>query len=807
MAKAKKSKELEVNADGTPKALSRLDSVLEKFNKASTLTGEITLLTEDTYRADVPAIPSGILSMDKIIGIGGYPHGRIIEVYGTPSGGKTTITLHAIAEAQRLGGIAAFVDAEHALDVKYAHTLGVDTKSLLISQPDHGEQALEVVEKLAGLLGHGDIIVVDSVSALVPKAELEGDMGQNHVGLQARMMSQAMRKLTGVVAKTGVVVIFINQIRCLPVDSYILCNGQMGHLSEVSIGDSILSGSGVYSKVTEIHHSGLVEGKEILAKHSPPFRLSDNHVHSVVDKLGNVVWKKGLDIEIGEWLIQPVQETQLIPDNIPYIDLSKIAECMRADLYCNSKLIDLPKVLDEDFAFFLGCCYSDGNLFQNEENCDYRIQFSEKSADRLSLLIDSATKLFGESAICTGKRVAVYGAYVFKFLECLGCKEYGEEKLIPDCILKSKRSVVRSFLRGAFFDTHGFSNQGFISTHSNLYASYQFSVLLYYFGISADVRSNYLYVTGRDAIKFNELIGFSEGKKAVKAVKFSVVAGARGKYEIVPYEMSKNIFNTVKRGKFKRLSSRPYYQPLKSCLHFGLNTSRERLIEFLLSLPGYESNQEVVDYVTLLTESKFYQIENIVDVSFEAMDIETDTGVFVSDRFLTHNSKIGVMFGSPETTSGGNALSFAASLRIDVRKGTTVKSGEDAIGCKTKIKIVKNKVAPPFREAEVEMRFGFGILRELEIFNQAVEFELIEKSGAWYNYKGTKLGQGSENALTTLRTTPEVFAQLEAEVRKIFFAPKADIETTTVDVGISPESMGLPSDLIGFDSMTKAGML
>jgi recombination protein RecA len=213
MAKAKKSKELEVNADGTPKKLSRLDSVLEKFNKESKLTGTITLLTEDTYIPDIPAIPTGILSLDKAIGIGGYPHGRVVEIFGPESGGKTTLTLHAIAEAQRLGGIAAFVDAEHALDVKYAHALGVDTQSLLISQPDHGEQALEVVETLAGLLGHGDIIVVDSVAALTPKAELEGDMGDSHMGLQARLMSQAMRKITGVIARTGVVVIFINQLR------------------------------------------------------------------------------------------------------------------------------------------------------------------------------------------------------------------------------------------------------------------------------------------------------------------------------------------------------------------------------------------------------------------------------------------------------------------------------------------------------------------------------------------------------------------------------------------------------------------
>jgi len=174
--------------------------------------GSIMKLGEGTVRVDVDAIPSGSILLDAAMGVGGYPRGRVVEIYGPESSGKTTLALHAIAESQKQGGIAAFVDAEHALDPVYAKNLGVNVDELWVSQPDTGEQALEIVESLIRS-GAMDIIVVDSVAALVPRAEIEGDMGDSHMGLQARLMSQALRKLTGTISKTHTCLIFINQIR------------------------------------------------------------------------------------------------------------------------------------------------------------------------------------------------------------------------------------------------------------------------------------------------------------------------------------------------------------------------------------------------------------------------------------------------------------------------------------------------------------------------------------------------------------------------------------------------------------------
>lgn len=174
--------------------------------------GSIMRLGDDEFISDVPAIPTGSLSLDIALGVGGIPRGRVVEIFGPESGGKTTLALHVVAEAQKRGGLAAFVDAEHALDVTYARNIGVNTDDLLISQPDTGEQALEIAEVLVRS-GALDVLVVDSVAALVPRSELEGDMGDAQMGLQARLMSQALRKLTGSIGRSKTTVIFINQLR------------------------------------------------------------------------------------------------------------------------------------------------------------------------------------------------------------------------------------------------------------------------------------------------------------------------------------------------------------------------------------------------------------------------------------------------------------------------------------------------------------------------------------------------------------------------------------------------------------------
>ncbi len=272
MAKKSESKTLaeKPTADeGKLKALGlAMDQITKQFGDGSIMK------LGDAKKVDIELLPSGALSLDIALG-GGYPKGRIIEVYGPESSGKTTLTLHAIAEIQRQGGTAAFIDAEHALDPAYARKLGVDTDNLLVSQPDNGEQALEIVETLVRS-NAVDLIVVDSVAALVPQAEIDGDMGDSHMGLQARLMSQALRKLTGIINKSHATVIFINQIR--------MKIGVMFGNPETTTGGNALK---FYASVrADIRRTGQIkEGEEIIGnrtkvkivknKIAPPFRTAE----------------------------------------------------------------------------------------------------------------------------------------------------------------------------------------------------------------------------------------------------------------------------------------------------------------------------------------------------------------------------------------------------------------------------------------------------------------------------------------------------------------------------------------------------
>ena len=281
----------------------------------------------DTKTVDVELIGSGALSLDLALG-GGYPKGRIVEIYGPESSGKTTLTLHAIAEMQKQGGTAAFVDAEHALDPAYARRLGVDTDNLLVAQPDNGEQALEIVETLVRS-NAVDLIVVDSVAALVPQAEIEGEMGDSHMGLQARLMSQALRKLTGIINKSKTIVILINQIR--------MKIGVMFGNPETTTGGNALK---FYASVRmDIRRTGQIKaGEEIIGnrtkvkivknKIAPPFRVAEFDImyNEGISRTGdvldlavthNIVEKSGAWLGYGEGKIGQGREAakQYLSDN------------------------------------------------------------------------------------------------------------------------------------------------------------------------------------------------------------------------------------------------------------------------------------------------------------------------------------------------------------------------------------------------------------------------------------------------------------------------------------------------------------
>jgi recombination protein RecA len=696
----------------------------------------------DRVGKPVPHIPTGIWRLDhQLIGIGGIPKGRIIEVLGPEASGKTSIMLHLTASAQKLGSTVAFIDAEHALDMTYASQLGVKTDDLLIGQPDNGEQALQAAIDLASSK-HIGLVVVDSVANLVPKAELEAEMSDMQVGLQARMMAKALRKITAIANQSGTIIAFTNQIRCLEENTRVLTSRGVLPISDVLVGDLILSPNRGLVPVLNTTEPRLVQGSTLIPRYRLPLTLSANHQQPVVSKDGDLVTKLGKDVMAGDWLIHPIVKQPVCTGG-------------------NSKLRD-------GVASYLGCYFSDGYIHQGEEG--NFIALDEVSAERRAIVRQYTRQFFGNDYPYIkefGKNTRVTRQESVDKLLAYGVGILGKNKVVPSVIMRGKWTDIVSFLRTASFDTHGFTDNGFIWTFESQAQAHEIAHILSTFGVIADIRERTysygptctrLYITAQDACLYRDLIGFEESKKQAKAALFTSHTNARGKYDVVPHALANRLF--AKSKAIKGISAFSGYGAIKQALYKDVNVGRQIMLGYLQDCLAHDASFDLA--VRTLQYNRFSEITEVAPKTFQAVDLEVDGELFVANGSVTHNSKIGVTFGSSETTPGGRALQFYASLRIDVRRLAQVKEGDVNAGNSTRIKLAKNKVSPPFREAKFDLMFGEGLDSVGSLTDCAIEQDVWKQKASNYMFAPTgEVIMGRKNLRDELASNLDLYKQTE----------------------------------------------
>jgi recombination protein RecA len=672
----------------------------------------------DDVRAPVEVIPTGSIALDVALGIGGLPRGRIVEIYGPESSGKTSLALHVVANAQRAGGIAAFIDAEHALDPEYAGKLGVDTDALLVSQPDTGEQALEIADMLIRS-GAIDIVVIDSVAALVPRAEIEGEMGDSHVGLQARLMSQALRKIAGALNQTKTTAIFINQLR----EKIGVMFGCMAYGTQVTLAD------GTQEKIGKIVNQRL--DVEVLSYDPDSGEIVPRRIVNWFDNgraerfLQFTVAKSG-----GNGRAQfAATENHLIQTPGGY---RPAGELLPGDRVITAE----PKLLsDQQIQVILGSLMGDGNLSPNlrgRTGTRFRMGHGAKQAAYL----DWKVSMLGN--IGRSRRTNAKGAVFADFTPLPELAELHDVVYFGD----GKKHLSWEYLKALtplalavwYADDGSFTVRSKGVQERTQGGSGRITICVEAMSPgSRDRLTEYL----RDTLGLD-----------VKLVR----SGAR--------QMAVLVFTTAASAKFQKLVA-PYIHPS---------------MEYKL-LPAFRG-KFAVEPVFAAPEMR-PQPARVLDIhvkpptrSMSRFDIEVDGGHnYFVDGVMVHNS--------PETTTGGKALKFYASVRIDVRRIETLKDGNEAVGNRTKAKIVKNKMAPPFKIAEFDILYGIGISREGGLIDLGVEQSIVRKSGAWYTYEGDQLGQGKENARNYLRENPDLADEIEKKIKeKLGIGPRLDADVT-----------------------------
>ena len=683
--------------------------------------GAVMRLGDET-RLPIEVIPTGSIALDVALGIGGLPRGRIVEIYGPESSGKTSLALHAVANAQKAGGIAAFIDAEHALDPDYAKNLGVDTDALLVSQPDTGEQALEIVDMLIRSSAI-DVIVIDSVAALVPRAEIEGEMGDSHVGLQARLMSQALRKIAGALNQTKTTAIFINQLRekigvmfgCASWYTYVtLADGsreRIGKIVNQKMQVEVLSydpdlGKIVPKKVVNWFNNGATE----------------EFLHFVVERSGGGTGHGRA--------IMDLTSNHLVRTPGGWREAGELAVGDRV-------MLAQPHLLStSQWELILGSLMGDGNLSRPVRREDHSGRFRMGHGAKQAAYLDWKVSLLAN--VPHTRTVNAKGSVFADFTPLAELGELREVVYQGD----GKRHLTWDYLKKLtpFALAVWYMDDGCLTVRSK--------------GVQERTRGG----SGRIEICV-EAMSPGSRERLVQYLRdthgLDVKLRASGARRVSVLQ-----FTTSASAKFQKLVA-PFVHPSMAYKLLPRFQGQFAVEPSFIEPDTHPVPARILD----ISVKKGFTIMSRYDIEVEG------SHNYFADGVMVHNS--------PETTSGGKALKFYASIRMDIRRIETLKDGTDAVGNRTRVKVVKNKVSPPFKTAEFDILYGVGISREGSLIDLGVEHAIVRKSGAWYTYEGDQLGQGKENARNFLKENPDLANEIEKKIKeKLGVGPRLDADAS-----------------------------
>jgi recombination protein RecA len=663
--------------------------------------GSIMRLGDDSARLDVSVVPTGSLALDLALGVGGLPRGRIVEVYGPEGSGKTTVSLHVVAEAQKAGGLVAFIDAEHALDPSYARAVGVDIDNLLCSQPDTGEQALEITDTLVRS-GALDVIVVDSVAALVPRAEIEGEMGDAQMGLQARLMSQAMRKLTGSVSRTKTILIFINQMRekigvmfgCFSYDTRVtLADGSQERIGKIvnrRMPVEVLSYNFNTRKVeprrvVDWYRNGKADHFLQFTVLSPFHRNRKSQFgatpnHRIQTPEG---WTEAKDLKVGDAVLLAVEE----------------------------------RLGEQQWEVIWGALMGDGALSFTKRThpSASAIRFRMGHGMRQADYLEWKTSLFGN--IPMSRTVNEEGAVFADLKPLVELAELRTEVYQED----RKKNFSWDYLKQLtpLSLAIWYMDDGHLDIRNDDGTSARIQICVQ--AMTPDTQQRLVSYL-RDTWDFDVRLTSVRGKAIIV---FSKLAAEEFQSLIAPFVPSVMEYKLLAQYRGR----------------FAVEPQFKDLMYVLLPYP-------IVD---IHVKPKTRSMEKF------DIEVEGNHNYFV-DGVLVHNSN--------ETTPGGRALKFYSSVRLDVRRIDSLKNGAEIVGSRVRVKIVKNKVSAPFRKAEFDIQYGTGISKEGSLLDVAIDEGIVRKSGAWFIYGDDQLGQGRENAKVFLAENPDIATEIELKIKE-----------------------------------------